>query len=458
MNMNFNLNLTQEQKLIMTQQMQLSIKLLQMSSFELLEHIDKEVQENPVLELSYSESNENNENNTETRIDYKELIKYLEFDNYSSRSYEKGEDDEVSPFNFVSEKKSLKEYLNDQITDSDVKDYLKIAALYIVNNLDSRGYLEITLEEICLDLNITLKTAEKALELVQGLDPAGIAARNLRECLKLQLIRKNNKDEKLFLIIDNNLEDIAENRYTVIAKQLQIEPIKVQEYADVIKGLQPKPSSGFYTGEDIGFIIPDAYIRKIGEEYHIIMNDNLLPKLNINESYKSIIKEDKDKQTVEYIKDKINSALFLMKSIENRKSTVYKVLKKIVELQREYFEYGENYLKPMTLKDIAESIDMHESTVSRAIKDKYVGIDRGTVKIKDLFTVGLSNNNVEDVSTSIIKREIKVLIEKEDKVKPLSDQVICDILNEKGMNISRRTVAKYREEMNIKPSSKRKRL
>lgn len=458
MNMNFNLNLTQEQKLIMTQQMQLSIKLLQMSSFELIEHIDKETQENPVIELSYVENADNNEQNSESRIDYKELIKYLEFDNYSSRSYEKSDEDEISPLNFVSEKKSLKEYLSDQIADTNVKDYLRAACLYIIDNLDSRGYLDSPLVEICEDLNITLESAEEALEIVQSLDPPGIGSRNLSECLCLQLMRKNIFDEVLFNIIENHLGDIAENRYNSIAKVFQIEPIKVQEYADTIKKLEPKPSSGFYTGDEISFIIPDAYIRKIGEDFHIIMNESSLPKLNINENYKAIIKEDKDKQTVEYVKDKINSALFLIKSIENRKSTIYKVLKKIVEIQREYFEQGENYLKPMTLKDIAESIEMHESTISRAIKDKYISIDRGTIRIKDLFTAGLSSNNLEDVSTTIIKREIKQLISNEEKSKPMSDQAICDILNEKGMNISRRTVAKYREEMNIKTSSKRKRL
>jgi RNA polymerase sigma-54 factor len=455
--MNFNLNLTQEQKLVMTQQMQLSIKLLQMSSIDLQEHIEKEVQENPVLDFAYDESGDDEK--VKNRIDYKELVKYLEFDKYGQHHYEKSEEEEVSPFQFVSEKKSLKQYLYDQIMDLAIKSYLLPVCENIIDNLDERGYLEVPVSEIAELLLVEEAVVLEALEAVQSLDPAGIAARDLKECLKLQLIRKGFNDKNIFLIIDMNLEDIADNKYAFIAKSLGIELKEAQEYGDIIKTLQPKPSSGFYTGEEVRYIVPDAYIREIGSDFHIIMNEDLIPKLNINDIYKDIIKEDKDEAAVEYVKEKINNALFLIKSIEHRKSTIYKVLEKIVEIQKEFFKYGESRLKPMTLKDISEAINMHESTVSRAIKDKYINTSRGTVKIKDLFTVGLSSaSNEEDVSTAIIKKEIKGLIDNEDKNKPLSDQALCDYLNDKGMNISRRTVAKYREEMNIKASSKRKRF
>jgi RNA polymerase sigma-54 factor len=457
MNMNFNLNLTQEQKLVMTQQMQLSIKLLQMSSIELQEHVEQEVQENPVLEFTYSEDNEDEK--VKSRIDYKELAKYLDFDKYGQRHYEKSDEEEVSPFNFVSIQKSLKQYLLEQIIDLDVKGYLVPVSEYIIENLDDRGYLEVSVKDMAEQLKLDETVVLKVLEQVQSLDPAGIAARDLKECLRIQLERKGINNKDLYFIVENHLEDIGDNRYSAIAKSLGIEMKEAQRYGDIIKTLQPRPSSGFYTGEEVRYIAPDAYIREIGSEYHIVMNENLIPKLNINEIYKEILKDEKDEAAVEYVKEKINNALFLMKSIEHRKSTIYKVLEKIVEIQKDYFKLGESYLKPMTLKDISESISMHESTVSRAIKDKYVNTKRGTIKIKDLFTVGLTSaNNEEDVSTSIIKKEIKTLIDKEDKAKPLSDQAICDYLNEKGMNISRRTVAKYREELNIKASSKRKRF
>lgn len=457
MNMDFNLNLTQEQKLIMTQQMQLSIKLLQMSSYELAEHIEREVQENPVLEMDYSGAN--NIESTDGKADYKEIIKYLDTDAYSHRTYEKSDDEEISPLNFVSEKKSLKDYLKDQLIDISEKDYKKSLCYYIIENLDERGYLDCSIDEISKEFNIDDSFVIEALEIVQSLEPDGIAARDLKECLKIQLRKKGYNIPVIYNMIDSFLEDLADNKYVNIAKALNIEPKEAQNYGDIIKSLEPKPSRGFYTGDEVRFISPDAYIKNINGEYLIIMNEGSLPKLNINSIYKEIIENENDKLAVDYVKEKINSAMFLIKSIEHRKSTLYKVLEKIIEFQKDYLDNGAKYLKPMTLKDISESINMHESTVSRAVKDKYIGTSRGIVRIKDLFTTGISSNgNLEDVSTKLIKEKIKELIDKEDKRKPLSDQNLCDMLNKDDMNISRRTVAKYREEMNIKSSSKRKRL
>lgn len=456
MQMNFNLNLTQEQKLIMTQQMQLSVKLLQMSTFDLQQHIEKEAQENPVLDITY---NDTDKESLEKRLDYKEMVKYFEFDNYGHHFYEKSDEDEVSPFNFVSEKKSLKDFLKEQLIDLGVKDYSKFICEYIIDSINEKGYLDSSTEEIGEELGLPSEIIEKAISFVQTLEPDGIAARNLRECLKIQLKKKGYADEKLYILVDNFLEALAENKYALIAKELNVDIKRAQEYGDIIKTLEPKPSRGFYTGDEVKYITPDAYIKNINGEYFILINDSILPKIIINDTYREIIANEKDKLALDYVKEKINSALFLVKSIEQRKSTIYRVLEKILELQKEYFDKGEKYLKPMTLKDIAESLDMHESTVSRAIKEKYISTNRGTIKIKDLFTTGLStNNSEEDVSTTFIKNKIKDLIDKEDKNKPLSDQTICDKLNEDGMNISRRTVAKYREEMNIKSSSKRKRF
>ncbi|WPC42172.1 RNA polymerase factor sigma-54 [Clostridium sp. JS66] len=453
--MDFSLNLTQEQKLIMTQEMQLSVKLLQMSSFELQEYVEKEVQENPVLDAKVGTSS----NEEHKEIDYKQLIKYFEFDNYSHHNYEKNDDEEVSPFNFISEKKSLKEYLQEQIRDLNEKDYVKAVCLYIVENIDARGYLDISDKEIMEELKISKKLTDYCIEAIQSLEPDGIGAKDLKECLKIQINKKGLEDDNIYKIVDEYLELLAENKYNVIAKHLNIDVKKAQEYGDIIKSLRPRPSSGFYTGEDVKYIVPDAQIRKIDNEYYIIMNEDVTPKLSINAMYKEIIQNENDKNAVDYVKEKLNSAIFLIKSIQHRKSTIYRVLEKILELQRDYFEYGNKYLKPMTLKEISESLEMHESTVSRAIRDKYIYTNSGTIKIKDLFTTGLSKSSTgEDVSTKIIKDAIKDLIDKENKEKPLSDQAICDILTDKGMNISRRTVAKYREEIGIKSSKGRKRF
>ncbi|MBV7273168.1 RNA polymerase factor sigma-54 [Clostridium thailandense] len=453
--MDFGLSLTQEQKLIMTQEMQLSVKILQMSSFELQEHVEKELQENPVLDAKNIDTN----NEEKNKVDYKELIKYFEFDNYSHHGYEKNDDEEISPFNFISEKRSLKEYLKEQIRDLDEKGYVKAICLYIIENIDERGYLDIKDEEISEELKISPELTDYCIKAIQSLEPDGIGARDLKECLKIQIYKKALDDEKIYAIIDNYLELLAENKYNLISKELGINVKEAQEYGDIIKSLHPKPSRGFYTGEEVKYITPDAYIKKIDDEYYIIMNDSILPKLSINEIYKEIIKKEEDKDAVEYVKEKLNSALFLIKSIQHRKSTIYRVLEKILELQKDYFDYGEEYLKPMTLREIAENLEMHESTISRAIRDKYIYTSRGTVKIKDLFTTAISSStNGEDVSVKIIKKAIKDLIDKEDKEKPLSDQVICNLLNKEGMNISRRTVAKYREELGIKSSKGRKRF
>ncbi len=459
MKLDFNLNLAQEQKLIMTQQMQLSIKLLQMSTYDLREYIENEFMENPILEGNFDFVQEDKK--YEDKIDYKEMLKYLEFDNYGSQSYgEYDKEDDVSPFNFISNKESLTEYLQEQLLEIDEDEYKKAIVSYMIENLDRKGYLDISLDEICNELNISKDLGEEALDILQDLEPDGIGARDLKECLKIQLIKKGILDDNLEKIIDEYLELVADNKFNVIAKKLGITPKEAQDLGDIIKKLEPKPSRGFYTGDDVKYIIPDAAIRKIDGEYFVIMNEGVLPRLSISKVYRDILNQKEDKNTENYVKEKLNTAMFLIKSIEQRKSTLLKILEKIVENQKDYFDKGQKYLKPMTLKDMAEMIGVHESTVSRAVKDKYILTSFGTVKIKDLFTIGLSVNKSEgeEVAVVNIKKQIKEIVDEEDKRKPLSDQAICDKLNKTNLNISRRTVAKYREEIGIKSSSKRKRI
>ena len=455
--MEYSMKLTQEQKLHMTQEMQLSIKMLQMSVTDLREYIDKEFAENPILDMNDNnqEKSSISEEKFMDKYNYKEMIKYFEFDNYGAQS--KGiYEDEVSPFNFISEKKSLKEYLYEQLMELNIDKYTRVICNYIIDNLDHRGYLECDLEIICKELKISKELGEKALLIVQDLEPYGIGARDIKECLLIQLDKLALDDEKMITIVNNHLDDIANNKYALIGKSLNISPREAQRYGDVIKKLEPKPSSGFYTGEEVKFIIPDAAIREIDNQLIIIMNDSILPRLSINSGYKKVINEEGDKNATEYVKDKLNKAMFLIKSIEQRRSTLYNVLEEIIKRQEEYFKKGYNYLKPMTLKEISEVLNIHESTVSRAIKDKYILTDRGTVKIKDLFTTAIKNS--EDLGVVKIKNRIKEIIEGENKKKPFSDQYISDKLIEENMEIKRRTVAKYREELGIKSSSKRKRL
>ncbi|ELC8363539.1 RNA polymerase factor sigma-54 [Clostridium perfringens] len=459
--MDFNLNLTQEQKLIMTQQMQLSIKLLQMSTYDLREYIEKEFSENPVLEAQYEDTKEVSKE--QDRLEYKELVKYLESDNYGSQSYGEYDEEGISPFTFISKPESLTDYLEGQILELPIDEYIRSVCSYMVECLDQKGYLDIKKEELMNELDCSEETFNRALIVIQNLEPAGIGARDLKECLEIQLERKGENDPIVKEIIDNHLDDLADNKYQVIAKDLGITPKKAQDYGDLIKTLEPKPSRGFYTGDEVGFIIPDAEIRKIDGEFLILMKDGVLPMLSVNPLYKDILKDStNDKEATEYVKEKIDKAMFLIKSIEQRKSTLHKVLQKILEKQKDYFEKGEKYLKPMTLKEIAEKLEMHESTISRAIRDKYILTSMGTIKIKDLFVNSISNkeksDGEEDVTVINIKKVLEEVIKEEDKRKPLSDQAISEILKEKGMAISRRTVAKYREELGIKSSSKRKRF
>lgn len=463
MKLDYSMNMTQEQRLILTQNMQQSIKLLQMSLHDLREYIDKEYSENPVLEVneeitSYEDTTNGDQMSNDDRYDYKKMIEELYSDNYKEKLESNYSSDETaSPLNFIEKKISLKDYLQEQLVEIDIDKYTLSICKYIVESLDYRGYLEIPITELAEELNVSEEVVEKALKIVQTLEPYGIGARNIQECLIIQSIKLNILDNIIENIILNHLENIAENKYEAVGKALGISPREAQRYGDLIKKLEPKPSRGFYTGEEVNYIIPDAEIKNIDGEFFIIMNEGVLPKLMINKIYKTVLQNNDDSETNAYVKDKINQAMFLIKSIEQRKNTLYKVLECLVDRQREFFKNGKSHIKPLTLKEVAEIIKVHESTVSRAVKEKYVLTSFGTIKIKDLFASGVTSND-DDMATIKIKNEIKKIVNEENKGKPFSDQAISDMLAEKNMNISRRTVAKYREELGIKSSSMRKRL
>jgi RNA polymerase sigma-54 factor len=462
MNLDYGMKMTQEQRMILTQNMQQSIKLLQMSLHDLREYIDNEYSENPVIEINEEVNSYddviNDEMSTRNEYDAKKITEELYSDNYRDRSETNYSNEDVSPLNFIEKKMSLKEYLQEQLVETDIDQYTLSICKYIIESLDYRGYLEISTKELAEELTISEEIVEKALTVVQGLEPYGIGARNIQECLLIQSIKLNIFDNIIEKMILNHLENIAENKYEAVGKALNISPREAQRYGDLIKRLEPKPSRGFYTGEEVNYIIPDAEVKNVDGEFFILMNESVLPRLMVNKTYKDVLQNNKDSETNAYVKEKINQALFLIKSIEQRKNTLYKVLECLVDKQKEFFIHGKQHIKPLTLKEVAEKINVHESTVSRAVRDKYVLTSYGTIKIKDLFQSGMSSNNNEDMATIKIKNEIKEIINEENKSKPLSDQAISSMLAEKNMNISRRTVAKYREELGIKSSSMRKRL
>lgn len=457
MKLGFDVKLSQEQKLIMTMEMQQSIKLLQMSNYELITHINNEIENNVVLDSEYIREEESSyEENNELK-EYIKKLEYIEEEGFENRTYFQGNDrDEVTPFNYISSKESFKETLIKQIRELKFSKKVNNICIYIIENLDERGYLdEFILEELTQELEVEKIIAERCLSIVQDLEPPGVGARSVEECLILQLHKSNIWDNTLENLIKYYLKELAEGKYRIIGKYLNILPSKVQEYENIIKTLNPKPSRGFYTGEDIGYIIPDIYIKK-EEDFKIIMNDSILPKLSINKTYKEIINQSTDEGAIGYLKDKIDGALFLIKSIQNRKNTMYKVMEEIIKLQRDYFEGKDKVLKPMSIKTIASNINLHESTVSRTVRNKYVAMHTGKIiSMKSFFTKNVNDVNV-DISPESVKNMIKDIISNENNKKPLSDSCICERLQESNINISRRTVAKYREECGIKSSTQRK--
>ncbi len=459
MKLSYNLTLEQSQKLIMTPELRQAIQLLQYNSLELNEYLNKEMQENPLLELETIKVDSENvikDDVKDQEIDWKE---YLEkYDDYSYRPQVDKNQKEYTLESYTSYDLSLREHLISQLTlvKLSPKEY-KIGE-YIIQSLNENGYLNILIEDIAANLKSSVNEVDKLLKVVQTFEPSGVGARSLVECLLIQVDSKDIKGKLIKKIINDYLSDLGHNRLAKIAKEENVNLQKVQRACDYIRSLEPKPGRSFSGNYDeIKYIVPDATIQFIDGEYVILINEVTGPKLNINNFYKSLIKDSKDKETTEYLSNKLNSAMWIIKSIEQRRQTIYKVIQSILKFQMEFFKEGDQSLVPLTLKDVAEDIEMHESTISRATNGKYVQTPRGLFELKYFFSTGISSSTGEDISATSIKSIMKDIIDSEDSKKPYSDQKIADILKTKGNTISRRTVAKYRDELEIPSSTMRRR-
>lgn len=453
MRMEFELKLQQAQKLIMTPELKQAIEILQLNSLELNALIEQELETNPLLEKEETSEEEN-----AYEYDLYELSKYIR-ETEERMYYDDSDDEEIEEVNyenFVSPKSSLSDHLLFQLHITPVPPKIQKICEYIIFSLSPSGYLREDIKDIAEILECSEEEVLDGLSVVQSFDPPGIAARNLQECLKLQLLAQDSYKGIVKKLVDYHLEEIAEGKYSYLAKLYNISLKEVQQAVDFIKKLNPKPGSSFSSTADVGYIVPDVEVIKRDREYFVIVNDSITPKLKINNYYHSILNSN-DEEAKKYINTKLQSAMWLIKSLESRKETLYKVVKAIVELQKDFLDRGINYLKPMTQKQVADIVGVHESTVSRAINGKYVATPRGLFEIKFFFQSGISNRNGNEISAESIKNLIKKLIEEEDPANPLSDQKIADILKEKNINISRRTVAKYREECNIPSTIKRRR-
>jgi len=452
----YQLNMAQTQKLIMTPELRQAINVLQLTALELNNFIQDQLLENPLLEITEENPPATNEPIEEGEKFDPEWQEY--FNDGSDLGYQQ-ESKEYVPFEqFVSQTPSLEDFLEEQLLYHKLSEEDLALAQFVIGNLDSWGYFTFPIEETALDLEVKPEKLEEILQLIQTLEPDGIGARNLPECLSIQLRKKNKLTPLLEELISKHLNEIGQGKLAKVAAALNIPIEEVQANVDILKTLNPKPASGFGSNQETRFIVPDLLIEKIDKEYIVLVNDNFTPRLIVSDVYKSIINNSQaDEITKTFIERKLHGAIWLIKSIEQRRITLYRIANALIELQKDFLDKGKDYLRPLNLKDVAERVGVHESTVSRAIANKYVQTPRGLYPLKFFFSSGINNKAGKKVSSQVIKKAIEDIIAGENPKEPYSDQMLCDRLQERGFKIARRTVSKYREELGILSAAQRKR-
>jgi RNA polymerase sigma-54 factor len=468
------------QQLVMTPQLQQAIKLLQLSRMELVDVVREEMLENPVLEEgneTTAEADRSGEAGEEPgereRQPKEEKVKEVEgnesatnevdweayLDSYSMAPrapvVRRDNDDMPSLEATFSRKPSLTDHLMWQTKMSSFSDKEMKVATLVIGNLDSDGYLkEPPLIEIAESAGLNVEQAESVLRKIQGFDPVGVAARSLSECLVIQARHLGEDSDVLVRMVSEHLKDLEKKNYPAIAKALKQPLEEIYETAKVIMSLDPKPGRQYST-EEPHYITPDVYVHKVGETYFVVPNDDGLPKLKISGYYRKALKQGGENAR-QYVQDKLRSAQWLIRSIQQRQRTIIRVTESIVKFQREFLDKGIAYLKPMILKDVAEDVGMHESTISRVTTAKYVHTPQGIFELKFFFNSGLSRADGQEVASESVKEKIRQIVARENNKKPYSDKKIAEILGDQGIDIARRTVAKYREQLGILSSSKRK--
>ena len=494
------------QQLVMTPQLQQAIKLLQLSRLELAETINQELLENPLLEIT-EETTQDTENEEESaagaepesdsslRIDANpEPDDTPEQDGASASSATDGQqsenevqvDDQIKEDfdwenylgdyssggsgyegvvreeregpayeNLLSSPPSLKEHLLWQLGMCDMDEAQRSLGEMIINSLNPDGYMPVELDGLREAAGCDQETAEKVLAAIQQFDPLGVAARDLRECLLIQAAELFPDDELLRRVISDHLPDLERRRYQVIARKLKIDLDRVAEVLDNIRSLEPKPGRAM-SDEQPQYITPDIYVYNIDGEFVIVLNEDGMPKLRVNNFYRQALASGGDSEAKEYVQNKLRNALWLIRSIHQRQRTIYKVTESIIKFQKEFFERGVAYLKPLVLRDVAEDVGMHESTISRVTTNKYVHTPQGVYELKYFFNTGINRFQGQAMASEAVKERIRQIISQENKAKPLSDQAIAEMLKDEDIDIARRTVAKYREMLRLLPSSRRR--
>ena len=492
-------NVKLSQSLMITPQLQQAIKLLQLSRMELEQYISEQLNENPVLEEGVRESDEeviqaekerettgeevfeghlqseldmaasstNNSENSEKiqepqqSDDWQDVARMQDMSSSpSTKSRGKNDSESMNFENMMTRADTLIEYLKNQLHEIDFDEQELAIAEQIIGNINEKGYFDYTLEDIASHFQIEIDEVEDVFDTIQRLDPPGVCARDLKECLLNQLRNLGLKNGVVEVIIQDHMKLLEVQDYHAISKALNISIEKVIDNIDIISVLEPNPGRQFDNNE-AQVIIPDVYVFKSGNEWTISLNEEGLPKLQISQDYDHLLKTTQKKKNTDgknFLQVQHKSASWLIKSIQQRQRTIYKVSQSIVEKQQDFLEKGINSLKPMILRDVADSIGVHESTVSRVTTNKYMHTPRGIFELKYFFSSSLLRADGESIASESVKKMIKDIVSSEDPKKPYSDQKIVDLLSESGVRLARRTVAKYREQLQILPSSKRKKM
>ncbi len=500
MSMELKQHLKMTQQLVMTPQLQQAIKLLQLSRMELVDLVRTEMNENPLLDgadeneevaipegsspAEAAEAEAKPEHKEAERaeevkgeeganeIDWDQYLDHYQLQGHTAPSNRGLADEELPGYEAtLTRKDDLQDHLEWQLRLSSFTQDEAQVAMLIIGNLDDDGYFKMPAVEgesaeaatsdplvrVAFEGGVGVEFAEKVLHKVQGLDPVGVAARDLRECLLLQVRHLNADTPEIVAIIERHLKHLESKNYAAIAKDLKLSIEEVVKAVKVISRLEPKPGRA-YSSEEAQYITPDVYVHKMGDKYVTVLNDDGLSKLRISGMYRAALKNGEAGKAKEYIQERLRSAVWLIRSIHQRQRTIYKVTESIVKFQRDFLDKGIAYLKPLILRDVAEDIGMHESTVSRVTTNKYVHTPQGIYELKFFFNSAINKTGGDEIASEAVKNHIKQIVAAEDPRRPHSDQRIVEILKGQGIEIARRTVAKYREVLGLLPSSKRKKF
>ncbi|MFZ5953409.1 MAG: RNA polymerase factor sigma-54 [Candidatus Rifleibacteriota bacterium] len=469
------------QTLKMTPEMQLAIKILQLNSLELKNQIIEVLETNPVVELDETKVKENEvplekfaegagpeqipvskefkePSRDDYGVDWQKYIEDSESTEFKVSSGSYNAEEETSFENFVSKKTNLREHLTTQLHEVNLSTTQKKIGEYLIGLLDRNGYLRHSAEQIADLLKIDVPVVRQLIEIIQRMDPLGVGAFDLKECLLIQAHEEGYDDDSVTAIIQNHLEELGQNKIVNISKATGYDIEEIQAAAEVIRSFNPRPGASFPTTGDEIYVSPDVFVEKVGDEYVVAMNERDLPRLRINNLYRDAMmhKDKTEKETYEFIRGKLEAARSFLKYVDKRKETIMNVTKAICEVQKDFLDFGILHLKPLTLQDVANMAGVHESTVSRATSGKYAQTPRGLFELKFFFSGAARTQSGEDVSTMAVKKRIDDLVKQENPKKPLSDSDIVDTLKKEGIFIARRTVAKYRTELNIPSSSARR--